>query len=98
MFGDVNPRQVSGSGEAKCGLGGTAAAQLEHVKLFRKPVEKILNPLELGRSGALGAPVRKPHGYAVVPACDELLGMVRQTRSMTPASAWPKPMHIVATP
>jgi len=98
MFGDVNPRQVSGSGEATCGFGCTAAAQFEHMGLFGKPAEKILDPFELGGSRALGAPVCISRGYAVVSARDELLGIVRQTRSMTPASAWPKPMHIVATP
>src|SRR6266566_4181621 len=89
-----------------------AATELEHVRIDVETRVEIAHPLHDGRVD-LSGPLRVAQGNRVVTASDDLFRSARdrascqlpharesnaQTRSTTQASAWPKPMHIVAIP
>ena len=100
---DVDPEQPVALREALRGRASAPAAQLEQIRAVLDQVEQLLDPAHRRRLEARG-----PGGVAlrdgVVAVRDDAFRVVRdratppQTRSMTDAIAWPKPMHIVATP
>src|SRR6266550_4318210 len=89
-----------------------ATGELAHVRIDVETRVEIAHPLHDGRVD-LSGPLRVAQGNRVVAASDDLFRFARdraschlpharesnaQTRSTTQASAWPKPMHIVAIP
>src|SRR5256885_10641699 len=100
------------TGELASWRHAAAATELEDVRIDIETRVEIAQPLHDGRVD-LSGPLRVAQRNRVVAASDDLFRFARdraschlpharesnaQTRSTTQASAWPKPMHIVAIP
>ncbi len=96
---EVDPGQAAAGREDPARLNSSTDTELEHIRSFGQQLEQVGEVSKPALVGDLGLPGGEPIRDRVVTALDDPLGIVlAHTRSITAAIAWPKPMHIVATP